>query len=163
MNLHLSKLKIGHYILIAIVLYLLYLGFIYEEKPDIYIENKTEYPISIEFYPSGSIDSLKEGPRGYTVLHSIIDIKNGHQKLNNYDIKINRERHSLTATLKKNENINITYYRGIGGQQNFYESDLKTFFDKIVIKFSDNDSIVVAGDKSLQQLFGSSKLEFRVQ
>ena len=162
MPLIMSELKIKHYILIIVSLLILYRLFYYSENPDLFIENNGKDPISIEFYVRGSIDSTKEFPLAYTVFHALIDIKHGDKTLEKFNIKKNIGKGSLIASLKEDESINITYYKGIG-KQNFDKTDLKDFFDRIVVKFSVNDSIVVTGEKSLQQLFGYSNLKFKIQ
>ena len=158
-----SELKIKHYILIIVSLLILYRLFYYSENPDFFIENNGKDPISIEFYVRGSIDStIEDRLLAYNVFHAIIDIKHGDKTLEKFNIKKNIGKGSLIASLKEDESINITYYKGIG-KQNFDKTDLKYFFDRIVVKFSVNDSIVVTGEKSLQQLFGYSNLKFKIQ
>jgi hypothetical protein len=162
MRVDILKFKTYQYVLIVAILIIAYRLFIYTETPDIYVENTSNDSITIEFYPSGSIDTLKD-EFGYTVMTAIIEVKFKNQVLKFPSIKKNLEKKSLTATLKKNESINITYFKGIGGLQDFDENNLDLLFDKIVICFSTNDSIVASGKKSIQHLFENSKLKFKIQ
>ncbi|MBK9477679.1 MAG: hypothetical protein IPP56_14610 [Bacteroidetes bacterium] len=163
MRLHIYKLKIQHYLLAAVILVLLYRLLIYREVPDIYIENVGNDLIEIEFYPAGSIDTLKHAPQGYSLLNAIVEIKQDNHIIKDDAIERIPKQGSMQVTLKKGESVNITYFKGIGGLQEFNESHLKYFFDKVIVRFSYSDSIIAADEKSIQQLFRSSKLKCKIQ